>query len=261
MYSSRGKLAVLEEEFKGEVLVAGDIHGDLKAFIKAKKIFEEKKNAVIVFLGDYADRGENGLEVIESIQEMLKVYPRRVVALKGNHEDYRRGKPFFSPWTLGFEVEEKLKTTWDDFFRSFERSFLSKLHLAFLIPGVALCVHGGVSRRLKKTEQLESPDSSLEEDILWSDPGEVDGEHVDPRGAGVLFGPDVSQWVCDNIGVTFIIRGHEPRKALWGPAFEHQGRVVTTSCTSIYGGRPFVLCIHPSKQLTPESLKENTIFL
>jgi len=260
MYRTEGKLAVLEDNFRGEVLIAGDIHGDLEAFVEAKQVFEEKENAVVVFLGDYADRGENGLEVIEGVKEMLKTWPRRVVVLKGNHEDYHNGKPFFSPWTLGFEVEEKLKRSWQNFFPGFERSFLTTLHLAFLIPKIALCVHGGVSRRLDLS-QLKSPEPTFETDVLWSDPGDADGEYPNPRGAGVLFGPNVSKEVCERIGVKFIVRGHEPAKASDGPVFEHQGRVVTTSCTSVYGGRPFLISMCPQEDPTPEDLKKNTIFL
>ena len=49
------------------------------------------------FIGDYADRGDEGVEVIERIFHLLRMYPDRVIALKGNHEVYTdQGQPRFS---------------------------------------------------------------------------------------------------------------------------------------------------------------------
>jgi hypothetical protein len=42
-----------------------------------------------------------------------------------------------------------------------------------------------------------------------------------------------------------IIRSHEPKKALKGPQYSHDGKVTTISSTNAYGGTPFVLCIDP----------------
>lgn len=35
-------------------------------------------------------------------------------------------------------------------------------------------------------------------DLLWSDPEDIDGWGISPRGAGYLFGGDVVQQVCIN---------------------------------------------------------------
>ncbi len=261
MIRRKNKLAVLEEGFRGKVLVAGDIHGDLKAFEKAKAIFEKEEGAVLVFLGDYADRGENGLEVIRGICELLDRHPDRVVALKGNHEDYRDGRPWFSPWTLGWEVEEKLGISWERFYPELEARLLNRLCLGFLIPGFALCVHGGICRAIAGEEMLANPTPEIEEAVLWSDPGESEGERANPRGAGILFGPDITGEVVRNLNVRFILRGHEPQKALLGPYAEHEGRVITTSCTAVYGGRPFVLRVRPEKHRTPEELTNSAVYL
>ena len=40
------------------------------------------------------------------------------------------------------------------------------------------------------------PSQKVVEDILWSDPINFDGEYSNPRGAGVEFGRDISQLVC-----------------------------------------------------------------
>ena len=92
-----GRLTILPNEiFAGmKLLVVGDIHGDLQRLKKVIEIFDPKKN-FLIFLGDYADRGPNGLEVIDSITKLLNTYPDRVFALQGNHESFTiNGIPTF----------------------------------------------------------------------------------------------------------------------------------------------------------------------
>jgi hypothetical protein len=257
MYDVEGRLAVVRGGFKGKLIVVGDIHGDYRAFEGVRKIFAAEPGSLLIFLGDYADRGDHGLEVIEGVQELVERYEERVIALKGNHEDYRDGAPTFYPCDLPGEVEEKRKS-WPDFFPHLECGFLKKLFLAALVPGLALFVHGGISSKLRQVDDLKSPSESLERDILWSDPRETLGEHPNPRGAGVLFGPDISERVLGEIGVKFLIRSHEPARALAGPLAEHEGRVITTSSTRVYGGTATALVFKPHAGLTSEELLRNT---
>lgn len=262
-YDIEGRLVRLREDFRGKLIVAGDIHGDLGAFDRVKKFFSREPGSILIFLGDYADRGENGLEVIEGVQGLLRDHPNRVIALKGNHEDYfsPTGAPDFSPCDLPAEVESKKNLPWGEFFPRLERDFLDKLHLAVLVPKVALCLHGGVSSKLRKIEDLRNPDRSLEMDILWSDPVEPLGEHTNPRGAGTLFGPDVSSSVLEKLGVKFLIRGHEPQKAFDGPFVEHGGRVITNGSTRVYGRSAFVLNFKPYGENTSKEIQKSFINL
>jgi hypothetical protein len=261
IFESRGRLAVVQPSFKGEVIVAGDIHGDLRAFKRIREQFLRARDPLLVLLGDYADRGPQGLEVVGGVEELLREHEGRVVALKGNHEDYREGMPRFSPCDLPSEVETKRGVSWREFFPRLEREFLSKLRLAVLIPKLALLVHGGISSRLREPQELERPSPELEEALLWSDPWEAEGELPNPRGAGVLFGPDVSEAVTKRLGIKCILRSHEPRKALEGPWAEHEGRVLTLSSTRVYGGKPFILRFKPEPPLTPQQLPQNFEFL
>jgi diadenosine tetraphosphatase ApaH/serine/threonine PP2A family protein phosphatase len=260
-YEARGKLALIREDFGGKLIVAGDIHGDFRAFGGIRKIFEKEPDSLLIFLGDYADRGEKGLEVIEGVQELMKRHKEHVIALKGNHEDYRDGVPYFSPWDLDAEVRAKKRMGWEEFFPNFERDFLNRLFLAALVPGVMLCVHGGVSPRLRRVRDLENPSRGLEEDLLWSDPWEGPGERPNPRGAGILFGPEISEEVLAGLGVKFNLRGHEPRKAFDGPCVEHGGRVFTCSSTGVYGGRAFALVFRPHRGLGNDELAQSVKYL
>jgi len=239
-----GRLAeVVLEDFE-RVMVVGDLHGDIKSLRRIEDIFGDED--LLIFLGDYGDRGTDSLGVIEGVRCLMREHTGRVIALKGNHEDYSdEGEPRFYPCTLIEEVEN-----WMLYFQDFKRNFLDMLYLAALIPGLLLFVHGGVSTKIRGREDLMSPSREIEEDVLWSDPCEQ-GEHKNPRGAGVLYGPEVSSEVINRLGVKYMIRSHEPLRAIAGPSVDHGGRVVTISSTRVYGGRPFVLIL--SREDIPQS--------
>jgi len=259
-FQPKGKLAVIQPEKIKRLIVAGDIHGDFSSLRKIKEIFNPNED-LIIFLGDYADRGENSVEVIEGVKNLMEKYSKRVIVLKGNHEDYfDYGEPKFSPCTLIQEVENKVGN-WNSYFKNLKKDFLDKLYIAAKIPKYALFVHAGVSRKVESEENLINPSKDIEEDLIWSDPFEEEGEYPNPRGAGILYGKDVSKEVCERMNVKYIIRSHEPMKALRRPFIEHDGRVITISSTSIYGGKPFTLIL-PAKNL-PESkeMEKYVVFL
>jgi len=240
MYDRKGKLAVIDPAKPKRILVAGDIHGDLHAFRRTMSLL--RQTDIAVFLGDYADRGPSGIEVLEGLMKAVRRMSGRIAALKGNHEDFSPGgNPLFEPCTVIEEAEEKGRE-WKTLFPVLQ-AFFDSLSLAALIPGFALLVHGGISEEVDSPAAVESPTKAVTTDILWSDPAPFPGQHPNPRGAGKYFGPDITKNVLAAFGVKYLIRSHEPRKAADGPYLEHDGRVVTTSATSIYGGRPFVLLL------------------
>lgn len=205
---------------------------------------------LLVFLGDYADRGLYGVEVIDTIADLLERFSGRIIALKGNHEDYSDdGEPRFYPCDLVYEAERK-RGGWIRYFSEKLKPFIEKLYLAALIPGEVLMVHGGVSSRIRSLDDLRYPSLEVEGDILWSDPWSGYGEYPNRRGVGVEFGVDITESICAKLEVKMIVRGHEPMKASIGPYSEHNGKVVTVSSTRVYGGKPFILAIDPSAPLS-----------
>ncbi|KON32632.1 MAG: hypothetical protein AC479_07145 [miscellaneous Crenarchaeota group-6 archaeon AD8-1] len=89
------------------LIVVGDLHGDKIALDLLLKVIDPNRDGLI-FLGDYADRGYFGLEVIETIDGLSRKFPKNIFLLKGNHEDYsRKGEPNFWPCRLYEEVERK----------------------------------------------------------------------------------------------------------------------------------------------------------
>lgn len=229
-----------------KVVVFGDLHGDYVALQSGLSIVDPFKDGII-FLGDYADRGPSGIEVIDTINALMRNHHENIFALKGNHEDYREsGTPNFWPRALIDEAREK-RGDWKAYFFGTFKPFVNSLYLAAIVPGETLFVHGGVSSKIESIKDLEHPAREVERDILWSDPFEGDGEYPnwERGGAGVEFGADVSNKVCKLLGVKKIVRSHQPAKALEGPFYSHNGRVLTTSSTSVFGGDPFFLSIDP----------------
>ena len=67
--------------------MVGDLHGDYASFRSVLNIANPAKD-IVVFLGDDADRGISGTEVLEGVSRLLDRNREKVVLLKGNHEDY-----------------------------------------------------------------------------------------------------------------------------------------------------------------------------
>lgn len=236
--------------------MVGDLHGDYPTLLRLLKICNLAKDCLI-FLGDYADRGSYGVEVIETVSDLAIEYPMNVFLLKGNHEDYtHRGEPTFFPSNLREEVESK-RGTWEKYFQKKYKLFLSQLVLAVVLKGKLLFVHGGVSSKVDSLEKLKDPSREVEKIVLWSDPFDGLGERLNYKrgGVGVEFGADITKLVCGQLGVFKIIRSHEPRKAPNGPVYSHENKIVTINSTSIYGGNPFVLRINPINPTNLEAVR------
>ena len=91
------------------------------------------------------------------------------------------------------------------------------LALGALVDGQVFCVHGGLSPALHTIDQIriidrkqEVPHEGAMCDLLWSDPEEgVEGWGLSPRGAGYLFGGDVTAQFCHANDVQLIARAHQ----------------------------------------------------
>jgi serine/threonine-protein phosphatase with EF-hands len=259
MFEPRDSVAIIDPEKVERIIVFGDLHGDLQSLQRGLELRGPKD--LLIFLGDYADRGPSGVEVIEGIHALCDRIPDKVIALMGNHEDYSEyGEPTFMPCTLIDEANRK-RGSWDEFFPVFKQ-FTDQLFLTALLPGHALFVHGGINSSIYSEDELAFPGPALRRELLWNDPYPEEGQYASMRGAGSMFGPDISRTVLERLDVHSLIRSHEPRKALPGPYIEHEGRVVTVSSTGVYDGRPFVLVLETQNfPRLPDSFLDSTVFL
>ncbi|HEV4119413.1 TPA: metallophosphoesterase [Streptococcus pneumoniae] len=66
-----------------------DIHGHYNEFIKSlDKIDLSDKQSKLILLGDYIDYGSQSFQVISKIIELEKIYPKQIITLFGNHEEW-----------------------------------------------------------------------------------------------------------------------------------------------------------------------------
>jgi diadenosine tetraphosphatase ApaH/serine/threonine PP2A family protein phosphatase len=221
-------------EPSGEALVVGDLHGDLASltYILNDSGFTRKmaehKDALVVFLGDYGDRGEFSTEVYYTVLKLKLAFPEQVVLLRGNHEGPK--DLMASPHDLPVQFQARFKENWTAAYYKV-RELFPCLYNAVLVEKRYLMVHGGLSPQITSAQDLASasrthPEKEFLEDLLWSDPNDtVKSVLYSPRGAGKLFGKNVTAKVLRKLEVKVLIRGHEPCKE--GFKVNHDGKVLT----------------------------------
>lgn len=218
----------------GEAIIVGDIHGDLEslAHILKSSSFVEKarrgENLLLVFLGDYGDRGIYSPEVYYVVLRLKETFPRNVVLMRGNHEGPDDLLAY--PHDLPLHLRRKFGEDASDVYVELRKLF-NHLHNAVLIEERYVLLHGGVPSKASGIDDLayaheRHPRERHLEEILWSDPREgIRGTYPSPRGAGRLFGEDVTSRFLRMLNVRALIRGHEPSEE--GFKTNHGGKVLT----------------------------------
>lgn len=227
----KGDLVIAEQGIN-EIVIIGDIHGDVETLrnIFLKEGIEVKlknEDSILLFLGDYGDRGEYSPEIYFIISNLKIEYKDKVILLRGNHEGsedliaYPHDLPLFFIERYGqegYQVYKKVKKLFDF------------LYLAFLYKNKFIALHGGIPVETCNIEDIAfarklHPKKKYFEEILWNDPMEEEGFEPSYRGAGKLFGPDISKKFTDKNNLICIIRGHEAVNE--GYRVSHDGRVIT----------------------------------
>jgi predicted phosphodiesterase len=227
-----GRLVQLKAQ--GEALVISDLHGDLESLIQIMKEskflrkMNQNNNAVLIFLGDYGDRGEYSKEVYYTVLKLKLAFPKQVILMRGNHEGPE--DLLASPHDLPMEFQTKFGENWNGAYLKI-RELFACLYNAVLVEKRYLIIHGGLPAQARTIEDLAfahtlHPKQTFLEDILWSDPNEMVNEVcASPRGAGKLFGENITNQVLRNFDVKILIRGHEPCED--GFKISHNGKVLT----------------------------------
>ena len=111
-------------------------------------------------------------------------YPDRITLIRGNHESRQITQVY------GFYDECLRKYGSVNVWRYCTEVF-DYLSLSAIIEDRVLCVHGGLSPAINTLDQIrvidrkqEVPHEGAMCDLLWSDPEDIDGWGLSPRGAG-----------------------------------------------------------------------------
>ena len=231
-YEIKGRLVTMHHE--GSAIIIGDIHGDLESLVEILtrsdciQRMKKNNNSYVIFLGDYGDRGVHSAEVYYVVLTLKLLYPEQAILMRGNHEVSEPGLTAV-PHDLPFQLRSRFGQS-NNAYEGLTKLFPS-LYNAVLVRDRCLMVHGGLSPNMKTPENLANArirdsNQGLLEDLLWSDPEDtIHGVEPSPRGAGNLFGEDVTRTVLRDFNVKLLIRGHEPAEE--GFKINHHGRVLT----------------------------------
>jgi protein phosphatase len=224
---------LVELEPLGEALVIGDLHGDLEsltAILQTSQFtekMEKSKDASLIFLGDYGDRGDKSAEIYYLVLKLKLAFPGQVVLLRGNHEAPKDLMGY--PHDLPVQFQNRFGEGWELAYEKIQALF-GCLYNAVFVEERYLMVHGGVSSEISSLQDIaqaqEGHNEALLEDLLWSDPTENEqGISSSPRGAGKLFGKSVTEEILGKLNAKVLIRGHQSCEM--GFKINHDGKVLT----------------------------------
>lgn len=136
-------------------------------------------------------------------------YPDRITLIRGNHESRQITQIY------GFYDECVRKYGNANVWR-YCCDLFDYMSLGALIDNQVFAVHGGLSPSINSLDQIRLIDRKREVphegpmcDLLWSDPEEVNGWGLSPRGAGYLFGGNIVERFLHENDLTLIARAHQ----------------------------------------------------
>ncbi|BFZ18977.1 hypothetical protein BsWGS_22015 [Bradybaena similaris] len=250
--------------------ILGDIHGnycDLVTFEKALwRMGPNLTPASFLFLGDYVDRGDYGIEVVSYLFAQKLLAPHKFFMLRGNHE-LRSVQEMFH---FKSECLEKFGDTvgmqiWDAVNECFD-----VMPIAATVDDKVFCVHGGIPSpeneggNIEAINRIPSPlsdpeiESPLAWELLWSDPlsssdklteatiQELQENHGftfnTRRGTAHFFSCEALCAFLDRNGLSHVIRAHEVQET--GFKVQQQGKLLTVFSSSRYcGGSNEAACV------------------
>jgi serine/threonine-protein phosphatase PP1 catalytic subunit len=196
-------------DLEAPLKIVGDIHGQYFDLLRLFEYGGFPPESNYLFLGDYVDRGPNGLETICLLFAYKIKYPLNFFMLRGNHESAAINRIY------GF-YEECKERYGLKIWKSFNDCF-NCLPLGAIIEEKILCIHGGLSPDLKSLDQIrriarptEIPDAGLLCDLLWADPDtDQAGWGANDRGVSFTFGGDVVSAFLKKHDFDLIVRAHQ----------------------------------------------------
>ena len=245
------------ENVAKRIIVVGDLHGDYKSLSKILYYYDKvKRDALLIFLGDYVDRGPDQLKCLIGVLSLKEIQPDKVLLLRGNHECVSLNLKY------GF-YDEIIKRYGKKIAPIFYRRYILEIYKA--LPYMALieyygyrifCVHGGPplivfegKPYLPRLEELSylpreaEPRDPIVLQILWNDIREsIDDYAPSLRSEGIYYvGRNLLKQFLDYNRLNILVRGHEPVPR--GYRVMLNGRVFTIFTCRYYNVSPKALVI------------------
>jgi predicted MPP superfamily phosphohydrolase len=185
---------------KGKAVFVGDTHGDFDATASIFRLYF-KPGYILVFLGDYVDRGDESLENLEFLLKKKAEAPGQVFLLAGNHEGYCSVP--FSPADFWESLTPK------------EYEYFSEICKLFSFAAVTqnglFAVHGATPD-LTSLEEIDTVQLCSEHwmQLTWGDFIEQPGEFLGDQTGRPAYGEDYFVRTMKQLGLHVLIRSHQP---------------------------------------------------
>jgi serine/threonine-protein phosphatase PP1 catalytic subunit len=196
-------------ELEAPIKIVGDIHGQYHDFLRLLEYGGFPPDANYLFLGDFVDRGKNGLECMNLLYAYKAKYPENFFLLRGNHEcaSITRIYGFYDECKRRYNI--KLWKAYCDTFNC--------LPFAACVDEKILCMHAGLSPEIQNLSDIgklarpsDVPDNGMICDLLWSDPEkDITGWAENDRGVSYVFGPDVVSSFNRKHDIDLVVRSHQ----------------------------------------------------
>ena len=191
------------------VTICGDVHGQFHDLLELFEVGGKCPDTNYLFMGDYVDRGYHSIETL-CLLLLLKIrYPTRIYLTRGNHESTEITQLY------GFYDECVQKFGNANVWKMFTDLF-NYLPISAIVENKIFCLHGGLSPDIETIDEIrrldrrrDVPSSGAMCDLLWSDPEERLGWGVSPRGAGYIFGSDISKKFTQRNNLMMVNRAHQ----------------------------------------------------
>ena len=196
-------------QVKTPVTICGDIHGHYFDLMELIKIGGHPPDTNYLFMGDYVDRGYYSIESV-TILLCLKVrFPNRITLTRGNHESRQITQVY------GF-FDECMRKYGNSNVWKYYTDLFDYLPICAVVDNSIFCLHGGLSPSIETLDNIkmlerfqEVPQEGPMCDLLWSDPEDRFGWGMSPRGAGYIFGHDISEQFNRTNKLSLISRAHQ----------------------------------------------------
>jgi len=194
---------------RAPINIVGDIHGQFLDLLRYFEVGGFPPESQYLFLGDYVDRGRNGVEACLLLFCFKLRYPDKFFMLRGNHEcsQISRMYGFYDECKNKYDVQ-----CWrsvNDVFRT--------LPLAAIVNDRIFATHGGLSPDLislmdinRIERPIDVPVDGLLCDLLWADPNpHVSTWEMSDRGVSYLFGDEVLSTFLKTYDFDLMVRAHQ----------------------------------------------------
>jgi hypothetical protein len=231
-----------------EVVLVGDLHGDVFALERVLEAHGPSDDTLLVFLGDYVDRTPQrvrggALSLVLALADLEERHPETVI-LRGNHDI--GGVMECHPHTWPGELQRRLGRQWSRGVDRWKEIAMGLPLVARTWNGV-LAAHGGFPRTLPfgSWDRYEMDDEVLMLHTVWADPGGDDAARGLPSGTN--FSREELAKVLREAGCGCFVRGHQS-SAIGTTRWD--GRVLTLSTAGYYaeqGRGPVLVARSPAR--------------